>query len=137
MAVTADDINRMMQVEHSSSVHRCLEVSETHALARVTVSEADLRPGGLISGPTQFRLADAALWYLVFGATGAIEPMAVTSELSIRFLRPAQGSVLVARATLDACGRRNVVGTVRLWVEDAEHRPVSVAQGTYVRPRPS
>jgi acyl-coenzyme A thioesterase PaaI-like protein len=137
MAVTADDINRMMQVEHSTSSHRCLEVSETHALARVRVADTDLRPGSLISGPTQFRLADAALWYLVFGAIGRIEPMAVTSELSIRFLRPAQGTMLFARATLDACGRRNVVGTVRLWVDDGEHRPVSVAQGTYVRPQPA
>jgi len=60
--------------------------------------------------------------------------MALTSELSIRFLRPAQGSMLWARATLDSAGRRNVVGTVRVWVDDREDRAVSVAQGTYVLP---
>lgn len=134
MAVTADEVNQMLGGLSALS-HRCMELSETHAVARLLVTEAELRPGDLISGPTQFRLADAALWYMVFGAIGRIEPMAVTSELSIRFLRPAQGTALWARANLDACGRRNVVGTVTLWVDDAPERAVAVAQGTYVRPR--
>lgn len=137
MTVTADAINAMMAGEFPGSVHRCTEVGPAHAVAQIEISEGELRPGGLISGPTQFRLADAALWYLVFGAIDRIEPMAVTSELSIRFLRPAVGSVLWAEARLDACGRRNVVGTVRLWVDDRPDRPVSVAQGTYARPRPT
>jgi acyl-coenzyme A thioesterase PaaI-like protein len=89
-----------------------------------------------VSGPTQFGLADAALWYALFGAVG-IEPMALTSELSIRYLRPAQGEVLHAMADLHTVGRRNVVGTVVLWMDDRTDRPVSVAQGTYVRPATS
>jgi acyl-coenzyme A thioesterase PaaI-like protein len=89
-----------------------------------------------VSGPTQFGLADAALWYLVFGAIDAIEPMALTSELSIRYLRPAQGAVLWARADLEARSRRSVVGTVRVWVDDRSDRVVSVAQGTYALPLP-
>jgi acyl-coenzyme A thioesterase PaaI-like protein len=87
-----------------------------------------------VSGPTQFALADAALWYLVFGAIGRIEPMALTSELSIRFLRPAQGEVMHARATLDGLGRRNVVGTVHMWCDDRRHKPTATAQGTYALP---
>ena len=58
----------------------------------------------------------------------------MTSELSIRFLRPAAGETLWARASLDSAGRRNVVGTVTLWVDDRTHKPVSVAQGTYALP---
>jgi acyl-coenzyme A thioesterase PaaI-like protein len=91
MPVTADDVNQMLG-GFSALSHRCMELSERHAVARILVTDSELRPGNLISGPTQFRLADAALWYLVFGAIGRIEPMAVTSELSIRFLRPAQGT---------------------------------------------
>jgi acyl-coenzyme A thioesterase PaaI-like protein len=60
--------------------------------------------------------------------------MALTSELSIRFLRPAQGSILWARATLDVAGRRNVVGTVRVWCDERDDRPTATAQGTYVLP---
>lgn len=112
----------------------CVEIGPGFAVASRTVDDSMLRPGGFISGPTQFGLADAALWYMVFAATGRIEPMAMTSELSIRYLRPAQGSTLWARAAVESAGRRNVVGTVSVWCDDREIKPTSVAQGTYAMP---
>lgn len=60
--------------------------------------------------------------------------MALTSELSIRFLRPALGERLYARATLDKLGKRSVVGTVKIWTEGHEDRPCATAQGTYMLP---
>ena len=129
-----DAVNEMIGELFPGSNNSCVELGQSFAIARREVSEAELRPGAFISGPSQFGLADAALWYLVFGATGRIEPMALTSELSIRFLRPAQGSVLWARATLDVAGRRNVVGTIRVWCDDRDDRPTATAQGTYVLP---
>jgi acyl-coenzyme A thioesterase PaaI-like protein len=60
--------------------------------------------------------------------------MALTSELSIRFLRPCIGEVLWGRATIDTAGRRNIVGTVRIWTDANEGKPSAVAQGTYVLP---
>lgn len=134
MNVTPDLVNSLMAESFPDAAHRCVELSPTHAIARLEVDRLDLRPGGLISGPTQFRLADSVLWFMVFGAIDRIELMAVTSEMSMRFLRPAKGGVLWARADLDACGRRNVVGTVKLWVDDRPERSVAVGQGTYVRP---
>ncbi|MGB7879778.1 MAG: PaaI family thioesterase [Ilumatobacteraceae bacterium] len=127
-------VNDMIGELFPGSNNACVELTAATAVARRDISDEELRPGAFISGPSQFGLADAALWYLVFGATGRIEPMALTSELSIRFLRPAQGSVLWARATLDVAGRRNVVGTVRVWCDDRETRPTATAQGTYVLP---
>ena len=124
----------MVRDAFPSSENLCTELGEGYAVASRDVSAAELRPGGLVSGPTQFALADAALWYLVFAVSGQIEPMALTAELSIRFLRPAIGDVLWARATIDGAGRRNVVGTVRIWVNDRDHEPTAVAQGTYVLP---
>lgn len=118
------------------SPNRCLEVGEGSALAELVVQPEAIRPGGYISGPSQFGLADAALWYLVFGAIGRIEPMALTSELSIRFLRPAIGDRLRARASLESCSRRSVVGSVHIWAGDDEHKPTAVAQGTYALPLP-
>ena len=131
---TVDAINAMITELFPGTGSRCVEIGADYALAATTVDQTGLRPGGFISGPTQFSLADAALWYLVFASTGTIEPMAMTSELSIRYLRPAQGSKLWARATLDKAGRRNVVGTVRLWCDDRSDRITSTAQGTYALP---
>ena len=112
---------------------RCLEVSGRHALVAMDVAPASIRPGGIISGPTQFGIADLALWYAVFGAVG-LEAMALTSELSIRFLRPAMGTALMARADLHSVGSRTVVGTVVIWTDD-HSKPASVCQGSYVLPK--
>jgi acyl-coenzyme A thioesterase PaaI-like protein len=131
---TPEAINEMIGHLFPGSNNSCEAIGPDFAVARRIVTDTELRPGAFISGPSQFGLADAALWYLVFGATGRIEPMALTSELSIRFLRPAQGSVLWAKATLDVSGRRNVVGTVHVWCDDREHKPTATAQGTYVLP---
>jgi uncharacterized protein (TIGR00369 family) len=129
-------INEMLRHQFPGTGNECVEIGAGFAVARLPVSADSLRPGGFISGPTQFSLADAALWYLTFTAIGRIEPMALTSELSIRYLRPAIGDVLWARATLDAAGRRQVVGTVRVWTDDRDDRPAATAQGTYVLPLP-
>ena len=112
---------------------RSLEISGRHAVVSREIEPQQLRPGGFISGPTQFGLADMALWFACFGAIG-FEAMAMTSEMSIRFLRPAIGAVGYARATLDSVGGRTIVGSVRVWTSDPD-RPTSVAQGSYALPR--
>jgi acyl-coenzyme A thioesterase PaaI-like protein len=131
---TASAVNEMIEQLFPGSNNACDAIGADFAVARREISDTELRPGAFVSGPSQFGLADAALWYLVFGATGRIEPMALTSELSIRFLRPAQGKVLWAKATLDVAGRRNVVGTVRVWCDDRFDKPTATAQGTYALP---
>ncbi|HSP29179.1 MAG TPA: PaaI family thioesterase [Ilumatobacteraceae bacterium] len=131
---TTSAINEMIEQLFPGSNNTCDAIGTDFAIARREISDAELRPGAFVSGPSQFGLADAALWYLVFGATGRIEPMALTSELSIRFLRPAQGKVLWAKATLEVAGRRNVVGTIQVWCDDRSDKPTATAQGTYALP---
>ena len=125
----------MLESEFPGTGNTCVDVGPDAAVARRPIDVGSLRPGGYVSGPVQFALADAALWYLTFGVIGRVEPMALTSELSIRFLRPAQGSVLWARATIESAGSRSIVGSVRVWCDDASARPSATAQGTYVLPR--
>jgi uncharacterized protein (TIGR00369 family) len=110
----------------------CLEVGPGFAVARWRYNPATLRPGGLISGVTQFALADSALWFLSFTVLG-IAPMAVTSEMTISYLRPAVGGDLIARAELLRAGKSKITGTVRLWIDGAPDKPVSHALGAYMR----
>ena len=56
---------------------RCEDLGEGFAVARWHFDPETLRPGGLISGPTQFALADTALWFLAFTRLG-LAPMAVS-----------------------------------------------------------
>jgi acyl-coenzyme A thioesterase PaaI-like protein len=130
--VTAQEVNEFVQREYPTAPSSCESVGAGWAVACFDSSQVGLRPGGIISGPTVFGVCDAALWYACFTVIG-IEPMALTSELSIRFLRPARGQQVRARADLHHPGRRSMIGSVVAWTDDPE-RPVAVAQGTYVRP---
>ena len=71
------------------------------------------------------------------GPKGISKDRQTEDDLSIRFLRPGQGQMLYARADLDKAGRLMIVGTVKIWVDDHEDKPISVAQGTYVLPQPA
>ena len=112
---------------------RCIGISAGNAEVSWSFDDSRLRPGGYVPGPTIFALADSALWYATFSIIG-LEAMAVTSEMSIRFLRPAQGGDLIGRATINSAGRRRIVGTVEVWVEGEPERVVAMAQGSYARP---
>ena len=129
---TVDEINEFLEDSFGGSGNRCEEIGERWAIARIDPVATQLRPGGIISGPTVFGACDAALYYACFTVMG-IEPMVLTSEMSIRFLRPARGPVLRARAHLDHAGKRSLIGTVTAWTDDPA-KPVAVAQGTYMAP---
>lgn len=133
--VTAEAINTFLDRDFPGRGNRCEAVGPGWATAVLEPDESSLRPGGIISGPTVFGLCDAALYYACFTVIG-IEPMTLTSEMSIRFLRPARGDVIRARAELASVGSRSLVGNIAVWT-DGPDRPVAVAQGTYVRPRPA
>ncbi|MCO5322588.1 MAG: PaaI family thioesterase [Microthrixaceae bacterium] len=113
----------------------CTAVGRDFAVVQLDVVPSMARPGRAVSGPSQFSIADAALWFLTFGVIGRVELMAVTSHLDISFLRPAAGETLSARAELLSAGSRNIVGSVKVWCDDREDAPCSVAKGTYVLPR--
>lgn len=135
MTLSAAAVNAMLTEHFPGASASCAELGPDFAVASNPITDFSIRPGGFVSGPTQFAMADAALWYLTFVAIDRIEPMALTSELSIRFLRPAQGERIWARARLNTATRRSVVGSVDIWMDDNEDRPTAVAQGTYVLPR--
>lgn len=131
--ITSEMINDMLKENWPSARCVCMEVGSENAIASITPEASEIRPGGYISGPTLFAVADSALWFLCFGASERIEPLALTSDLSIRFLSPAQGKTVFARADLNKVSKRSVVGTVTVWT-DANVKPCATAQGTYILP---
>ena len=53
---------------------------------RMTVTEANLRPGGTISGPSMFALADISMYLAILAMIGP-QALAVTTNCSIDFMR--------------------------------------------------
>ena len=111
---------------------RCVDIGDGYAIARWTYDDSELRPGAYISGPRLFGVADVAFWMATFTVNG-LEAMAVTAEMSIRFLRPAQHGNVMARADIESVSRRRIVATIRVWIEGRDDEPVAVAQGAYSR----
>ncbi len=91
-----------------------------------------LRPGGTISGPMMMGLADLAMYGLVMSAIGRVE-LAVTTNLSINFLRRPPPRYLEARARLLKLGKRLAVGEVELY-SAGEDEMVAHVVATYSLP---
>jgi uncharacterized protein (TIGR00369 family) len=98
------------------------------------VGEAELRPGGTVSGPVMMALADVALYVAILARIGIV-PLAVTTSLNINFLRkPRADRRIVARCRLIKLGKSLAVGEV--WISsEGEDDPVAHATGTYAIPR--
>jgi uncharacterized protein (TIGR00369 family) len=107
-----------------------IEMTPGRVLVRRPVAMLGLRPGNVISGPTMMSLADMAVYALVLGHIGIV-PMAVTTSLTMHFLRPAKPGDLHAEAQLLRLGRRIATAEVRLWTEGrdriAAHATVAYA----------
>ena len=82
---------------------------------RLTTTSENIRPGGSVSGPTLFTLADLTMWALVMTTRGP-SALSVTTTATIDFLRrPAIGADLVAEGELLKDGKRLVVGRVSIF----------------------
>lgn len=91
-----------------------------------------LRPGGIVSGPTQMGLVDRAAYAVILAHIGPVA-MAVTSNLSISFLRAVEFGTVRADATLLKLGKRLATVDVRLWQEDPA-KVLAQATVTYALP---
>lgn len=80
---------------------------------RAVYSDDFLRPGGTISGPVMMTLADAAMFGAILAHLGPIA-MAVTTNLSIDFLRKPPPDDVVASARLLKLGKRLAVGDIMI-----------------------
>ena len=91
-----------------------------------------LRPGGTISGPTIFALADVSLYVAILAQLGRVK-LAVTTNLNINFLRKPGPADLIGEARLLKLGKRLEVGEVTMFSVDSADI-VAHATGTYSIP---
>lgn len=109
------------------------EVGEMRVRVRLLVVERHLRPGGTVSGPSIFALADVSVYLAVLAMIGPAA-LAVTTNCSIDFMRkPAARTDLIADCRLLKLGRVLAVGDV-LVHSDGMAEPVARASLTYSLP---
>lgn len=110
---------------------RVTEVDSGYAVIRLPYSPRMLRPGERVSGPTLFAAVDTAMYAAVLAHIGE-QPMAVTSDMTLHFLRACAPRDIVARAEIVKLGRRLAVLSVTV---GADGDPPAVhATGSYALP---
>lgn len=110
-------------LEAFPQVHRDYEVLEVTAdgvMVKLLTEERHLRPGGTVSGPSMFALADVGMYLAILSRIGP-EALAVTTNCSIDFMRkPAAGVDLIAETRLLKLGRVLAVGDAMLRSEGSD-----------------
>lgn len=109
------------------------EVKPNEVTMRLNISEKHLRPGGTVSGPSMFALADVAAYIATLAMIGP-KALAVTTNCSMDFMRkPVAGVDLIATAKLLKLGRQLSVSHVLIFSEGMD-QPVAQATMTYAIP---
>ena len=108
-------------------------VADRAVRIRMPVAERHLRPGGTVSGPAMFALADVSVYIAVLAMKGR-EALAVTTGGSFDFMRkPAAGRDLICECRLLKLGRVLAVGDCLIFSDGIEE-PVARASMTYSIP---
>ena len=106
---------------------------EAGVCLRLRVQDKHLRPGGTVSGPAMFGLADVAMYLAILSRIGPVA-LAVTTNCSLDFMRkPGAGLDMLAEARVLKLGRSLAVGDVMLFSEGMAE-PVARAGLTYAIP---
>ena len=110
-----------------------MEVTQESLRVRLKVQQKHLRPGGTVSGPSMFALADVAAYLMTLARIGP-EALAVTTGCSMDFMRkPAAGVDLIAETRLLKLGRSLSVSDILIFSEGSD-KPVARATMTYSIP---
>lgn len=117
------------QVQGDFAIER---IASMEARVRLITGEKHLRPGGTVSGPSMFALADCAFYVAVLSMIGRQE-LTVTTNCSINFMRKPAAADLICEARILKLGRSLAVGDATLLSPGVEG-PVAHATLTYSIP---
>ena len=135
------DVNAVTQLidEHFPQVHEgsgklsIEELTVGRSTVRMHADAAMIRPGGTVSGPVMFKLADFTIYTALLGHLGDAALQAVTTSMTMNFLsRPAPAD-MIAVARLIKVGRRLAISDVEIY-SDGNPDMVAHATGTYAIP---
>lgn len=135
LAMGCDDLNALVDriFPQIADQVRVEMVDDQRLIARLSVDRRHLRPGGTVSGPAMFALADVAIYLAILARIGEV-PLAVTTNASIDFMRkPAAGRDLLAECRILKLGRVLAVADA-LICSDGEDGAVARCSMTYSIP---
>lgn len=138
LVMTPDDLLKFLDEHFPQAAQfglRIEHLDETTIRLRLPVNDKDLRPGGTVSGPTLVWLADVGFYLLILARLGPVA-LAVTTNLTINFMRRPEPGDLVGEGRMLKLGRSLAVGDFTVF-SGGKTEPVAHATLTYsIPPRP-
>lgn len=124
LRMTAGEVDAFLDVEFpqmslGGKTFAIDSVRPLGAVVRMDFYERHIRPGGTISGPSMMALADYAMYVALLANLGPVK-LAVTSNLTINFLRKPGRHDMLADCSVIKLGSRLAVGEVKLTSEGSD-----------------
>jgi uncharacterized protein (TIGR00369 family) len=135
LKMNADDLRAFLQRDFTQVADdfEFVEITPEHVIMGLNATEKHLRPGGTVSGPSMFGLADVCAYFCILSKLGPVA-LAVTTNCSIDFMRKPAPGRLLCRMELLKLGRALAVTEGRIYSESAPDKPVARASLTYSIP---
>ncbi|AZO08280.1 MULTISPECIES: PaaI family thioesterase [unclassified Mesorhizobium] len=135
--LTATEVNRLMasvypQLNDQFSFYEALEVFPGGCTVRLNADDRHLRPGGTVSGPSLFTLADIGGYVCVLSHAGP-DALSVTTNLNINFMRKAEAGPIDGHCRILKLGKSLMVFDIDM-VAGPDRHTVAHATGTYSIP---
>jgi uncharacterized protein (TIGR00369 family) len=135
--LTAEQVNALMdtvypQLNEQSRHYEAIDVFPGGCTVRLNAAERHLRPGGTVSGPSLFTLADIGGYVCVLSHAGP-DALSVTVNLDINFVRKAEAGPIDGHCRILKLGRSLMVFDIDI-VAGPDGHTVAHATGTYSIP---
>jgi uncharacterized protein (TIGR00369 family) len=133
----ADTVNAFLkqvypQLNDDFADYMATDVFPGGCTVRLNATDRHLRPGGTVSGPSLFTLADIGGYVCVLTHAGP-EALSVTTNLNINFMRKAEAGPIDGHCRILKLGRSLMVFDIDM-VAGPEGLTVAHATGTYSIP---
>jgi len=133
--MSADEVNALLarvypQLNEDYPFYKALDVFPGGCTVRLDAGERHLRPGGTVSGPSLFTLADIGGYVCVLSHAGP-DALSVTTSLNINFVRKAPAGPVDGHCRILKLGRSLMVFDIDIV---ADGQTVAHASGTYSIP---
>lgn len=120
------------QLNGDRKAFQITEIGNGYATMQLDAKQEHLRPGGTVSGPALFTLADVCAYAAILAHIGPVA-LAVTTNLNINFLRKASPGAVNATARFLKLGKRLAVLDVTI-IDGDNNEIVAHATTTYSIP---
>ena len=135
--LTAGEVNELLaeiypQLNGQYECYRAVQVFPGGCVVRLDASRRHLRPGGTVSGPSLFTLADIGGYVCVLSHAGA-NALSVTTGININFMRKTPAGPIDGHCRILKLGRTLMVFDIDM-VAGPDRETVAHATGTYSIP---